>query len=94
MSNPTISGTKAVRKTLTAKRDTVTKPKASSVTYQWPRNGAKISKATGIDWRREAAYFALFYQDVPGTKAGLIAFLMADEFTLEEATYVADRCQF
>jgi hypothetical protein len=43
---PTVSGTRIVGNTLTAKRDTKTTPKASSVTYSWLRNGKPISKAT------------------------------------------------
>lgn len=46
VSKPTLSGTKAVGSKLTAKRDTSTKPKATSVSYRWLRSGKSISGAT------------------------------------------------
>lgn len=55
VSKPTVSGTRAVGKALTAKHDTKTTPTAKKVTYQWLRNGAKISKATANSYRAKAA---------------------------------------
>ena len=51
VSKPMISGTRTVGKTLTAKRDTSTTPKADRVSYQWLRNGKAIAKATKSSYK-------------------------------------------
>lgn len=55
VSKPTISGTRTVGKTLTAKRDTSTTPKAQRVSYQWLRNGSKISGAKSSTYKLRSA---------------------------------------
>ena len=55
VSKPMISGTRTVGKTLTAKRDTSTTPKADRVSYQWLRNGVAIDNATEARYTVTAA---------------------------------------
>lgn len=55
VSAPKISGTKRVGVQLTAKADTVTKPKAKSKTYRWLRGGKPISGATMSKYTLKAA---------------------------------------
>lgn len=55
VSKPTISGTKAVGKKLTATADTTTRPTADKVTYQWLRSGSNISGATRKTYAIKAA---------------------------------------
>ena len=55
LSKPTISGTRTVGKALTAKRDTSTTPKADRVSYQWLRNGSKISGAKSSTYKLKSA---------------------------------------
>ncbi|WP_052492677.1 sunset domain-containing protein [Leucobacter komagatae] len=53
-SKPSVTGTAAVGYTLTAKPGTWG-PKPAKLAYQWLRNGASISKATGSTYRLSAA---------------------------------------